>query len=103
MPAKIPSSLASLRAKAVASCWLTSITLSTRLGSKILGRYSGLHRLIPGIEDSFVGWHPMIWIDGFTSLKYREQPMMVPVVPIDETKWVIAPAESRQISGPVVL
>ena len=27
--------------------------------------------------------------------------MMVPVVPMLETKWVIVPAVSRQISGPV--
>ena len=29
--------------------------------------------------------------------------MMVPVVPIDETKWVTFPAVSLHISGPVVL
>ena len=27
--------------------------------------------------------------------------MMVPVVPMELTKWVMAPAVSRQISGPV--
>ena len=27
--------------------------------------------------------------------------MMVPVVPMLETKWVILPSVSRQISGPV--
>ena len=43
----------------------------------------------------------MIWIAGFFSLKKREQPMIVPVVPMLLTKCVIRPAVSRQISGPV--
>jgi hypothetical protein len=29
--------------------------------------------------------------------------MMVPVVPMELTKWVTAPSVSRQISGPVPL
>ena len=44
----------------------------------------------------------MISIFGFFSLKKREQPMMVPVVPMLETKCVILPSVSRQISGPVL-
>ncbi len=43
----------------------------------------------------------MTWIFGFFSLKKREQPMMVPVVPMLETKCVMRPCVSRQISGPV--
>ena len=39
---------------------------------------------------------------GFFSLKKREQPMIVPVVPMLETKCVTRPSVSRQISGPVV-
>ncbi|MNC89835.1 hypothetical protein D3C83_58350 [compost metagenome] len=57
---------------------------------------------MPGICEPSVGWQPMTWIFGFFSLKKREQPMMVPVVPMLETKWVILPPVSRQISGPVV-
>jgi hypothetical protein len=43
----------------------------------------------------------MICIDGFFSLRKRDTPMIVPVVPIADTKWVIDPCVSRQISGPV--
>ena len=43
----------------------------------------------------------MICTAGFFSLKKREQPMIVPVVPIDDTKCVTFPPVSRQISGPV--
>ena len=57
---------------------------------------------MPGICEPSSGWQPMIWIFGFFSLKKRAQPMMVPVVPIEETKCVILPSVSRQISGPVV-
>ena len=39
---------------------------------------------------------------GFCSLRYRETPMIVPVVPMADTKWVIVPCVSRHISGPVV-
>ncbi len=38
----------------------------------------------------------------FCSFRYREVPMMVPVVPIALTKCVTLPWVSRQISGPVV-
>ena len=44
----------------------------------------------------------MIVIAGFFSFKYLDTPMMVPVVPIAETKCVIAPCVSFQSSGPVV-
>jgi hypothetical protein len=43
----------------------------------------------------------MIRMSGFCSLKKREQPMIVPVVPMLLTKCVIDPAVSRQISGAV--
>src|SRR5687768_13947188 len=86
IPANIPSAFASWRVISVASCCDTSITLSTRSGSNIFGKYSLGHRRIPGIDDSSVGWQPMICIEGFISLKYLEQPMIVPVVPIELTK-----------------
>ena len=38
---------------------------------------------------------------GFISLRKREQPMIVPVVPMVATKCVTDPRVSRQISGPV--
>ena len=57
---------------------------------------------MPGICEPSSGWQPMISIPRFFSLKKREQPMMVPVVPMLETKCVILPSVSRQISGPVV-
>jgi hypothetical protein len=45
--------------------------------------------------------HPITWIAGFFSLRKREHPMMVPVVPMVATKCVTFPSVSRQISGPV--
>ena len=57
---------------------------------------------MPGIEAPSVGCRPTIWISGFFSLKNWLQPMMVPVVPMELTKWVIAPPVSSQISGPVL-
>ena len=57
---------------------------------------------MPGICEPSSGWQPMILTLGFFSLKKREQPMMVPVVPMLETKCVIVPLVSRQISGPVL-
>ncbi len=39
---------------------------------------------------------------GFFSLRKRETPVMVPVVPIALTKCVTSPPVSCQISGPVV-
>ena len=62
IPAKMPSSLASFRVISVASACVTSIILSTLEGSKILGRYSTGHLLMPGMEDSSVGWQPIIWM-----------------------------------------
>jgi hypothetical protein len=56
---------------------------------------------MPGICEPSVGWQPMIWIRGFRSFRNRPAPMIVPVVPMLETKWVIRPSVSRQISGPV--
>ena len=60
-----------------------------------------VHLRIPGICAPSSGCAPMIWMSGFFSLKKREQPMMVPVVPMLLTKWVIRPCVSRQISGAV--
>ena len=60
IPAKIPSTFANCRVIAMASSCDTSITLSTRLGSKILGTYSGDQRRMPGIDDPSVGWQPTI-------------------------------------------
>ena len=51
--------------------------------------------------DSPSGCTPMIWMSGFCSFRYCDTPMMVPVVPIEATKWVTWPWVSRQISGPV--
>ena len=46
---------------------------------------------------------PPIVMLGFISFKYVDTPIMVPVVPMADTKWVTSPLVSRQISGPVVL
>jgi hypothetical protein len=56
---------------------------------------------MPGICAPSVGCTADDLDRGFFSLKKREQPMMVPVVPMLETKCVIRPSVSRQISGPV--
>jgi hypothetical protein len=57
---------------------------------------------MPGICEPSSGWQPMTWIFADKTLKKREQPMMVPVVPMEDTKCVSLPSVSRQISGPVV-
>jgi hypothetical protein len=57
---------------------------------------------MPGILEPSSGWQPMIRIAGFFSFRKREVPMIVPVVPMLDTKCVIVPCVSRQISGPVV-
>src|SRR5688572_26526961 len=103
MPANIPSILASFLVISIASTWETSIVLSTRLASKILGTYSLGHLLMPGIDDSSVGWQPIILMSGFCSFKKIEVPIIVPVVPIALTKWVMLPLVSLHISGAVVL
>jgi hypothetical protein len=43
----------------------------------------------------------MIAIAGFFSFRNLDTPMIVPVVPIADTKCVMRPSVSRQISGPV--
>ena len=43
----------------------------------------------------------MMVIPGFFPLRNRDTPMIVPVVPMLDTKWVTFPPVSRQISGPV--
>ena len=85
-----------------ARSWSMSMTRSTRDSSKMLGRYSLGQRRMPGIEAPSVGCRPTICTSGFCSLKYRLQPMMVPVVPMELTKWVMAPPVSAQISGAVL-
>ena len=57
---------------------------------------------MPGICEPSSGWQPTIWIDGFFSFRNREQPMMVPVVPMLRDEVGDVPSVSRQISGPVV-
>jgi len=86
IPANTPSSLAILRVMATASASLTSRIWSTLLESKILGKNSGDHLRIPGILEPSVGCVPTIWTSGFCSFRYLDTPMMVPVVPIAETK-----------------
>ena len=101
MPQKIPSSRANRRVISSDSAWDTSMTRSTRLGSKIFGRYSLGQARMPGICEPGDGCTPMIWIWGFFSLRNRDVPTTVPVVPMELTKWVMRPSVSRQISGPV--
>src|SRR5690606_4119631 len=103
IPANIPSSRARRLDMAIASDSLTSRTESTFLGSNILGRYSTGHFLIPGILELSVGCTPTICTLAFCSFKNVDVPIMVPVVPIEDTKWVLPPWVSLQISGPVVL
>src|SRR6056297_448778 len=54
MPPLIPSSFANRRVMEVASSSLTSIVLSTRSSSNIVGKNSFDHRRIPGIDDPSV-------------------------------------------------
>ena len=102
IPAKIPSSRARRRAVSSASPCVTDSVRSTRVPSKIFGRYSTGHFRIPGMDAPSAGWAPTIVIAGFCSFRYFDTPMIVPVVPIAETKCVMRPPVSRQISGPVV-
>ena len=57
---------------------------------------------MPGIDEPSAGCAPTIVIAGFFSFRNFDTPMIVPVVPIAETKCVMRPSVSRQISGPVV-
>lgn len=88
-PANIASYFANLKVIYYAYCWDTYRIWSTRLLSNILGKYSGAHLLIPGILAVSSGWTPTIWIYGFFYFKNILVPIIVPVVPIDATKWVI--------------
>ena len=67
----------------------------------VLTSKAGGHFRMPGICDPSVGWQPTICTAGLFSLRKRDTPMMVPVVPMLLTKCVMAPPVSRQISGPV--
>ncbi|MCY1450342.1 hypothetical protein D9M71_671410 [compost metagenome] len=58
---------------------------------------------MPGMAEPSIGCRPTICTAGFCSLKYCEQPMMVPVVPMELMKWVMVPWVCCQISGPVLL
>ena len=88
MPENTPSSLARRMLIALASSSLTSIILSTLDLSNILGKYASGYFLIPGILELSVGWAPIISISGFISFKKVETPIIVPVVPIADTKCV---------------
>lgn len=65
----MPSMRASARMHSSASRCVMSITLSTRDASKMLGRYSGGHRRMPGMDDSLAGCSPTIWTSGFLLLR----------------------------------
>ena len=69
IPAKMPSTFASVLAISVASCCVTSMIRSTLDGSKIFGRYSAGHLLMPGMEESSSGWQPIIRILLFCSFR----------------------------------
>jgi hypothetical protein len=47
------------------------------------------------------GWAPTIVTSGFRAFSARETPMIVPVVPMADTKCVTRPSVAAQISGPV--
>ena len=64
MPAKMPSFAASSSVVRSASVWLTSMVRSTRVASKMEGRYSSGQRRIPGIDEPSVGVTPTISIAG---------------------------------------
>lgn len=70
---------------------------------KIPGIYSAGQRRIPGILLPSSGCRPTMVTGLLCSRRKRDTPVMVPVVPILETKWVIRPAVCCQISGPVVV
>ena len=64
--------------------------------SQIFGGYSGSHLRMPGIIGRLYANN----LDGRVFFQIaREVPMMVPVVPMLETKWVMVPAVSIQIPG----
>ena len=54
------------------------------------------------MREPSLGCAPTMCTAEFFSFRKRETPVMVPVVPIALTKWVMRPAVSFQISGPVV-
>ncbi len=67
------------------------------------GIYSAGQRRMPGILLPSSGCRPTM-VTGFScSRRKRDTPVMVPVVPMLETKWVMRPDVCRQISGPVVV
>ena len=104
MPAKMPSSRARRRAPSPRSPAGAPRSRGRRASARRSS--AGRPRATCGCRGSArprVGCTPITWIAGFFSLRKREQPMMVPVVPMVETKCVILPAVSRQISGPGAL
>ena len=58
--------------------------------------------IMPEILVPSSGWTPIIWISGFLDFRNIDTPVIVPVVPIAETKCVIFPPVCSHISGPVV-
>jgi hypothetical protein len=64
--------------------------------------YSAGHLRMPGMREPSLGCAPITRTASLRSLRKREVPVMLPVVPIALTKCVTRPAVSRQISGPVV-
>ena len=55
---------------------------------------------MPGIDAPSAGCAPTTTIAGFFSFRNVDTPMIVPVVPIAETKCVMRPSVSRHSSGP---
>ncbi len=49
-----------------------------------------------------IGSTAMTWMAGFCSLRYPPAPVIVPPVPMPETRMSTVPSVSFQISGPVV-
>ncbi len=85
-PAKMDSWWANFLAISSASSWVTVRIWSTLFGSYIFGRYSSRHLRMPGMLAPSAGCTPTICTSGFFYLRYRDTPIIVPVVPIADTK-----------------
>ena len=64
--------------------------------------YSVGHLRMPGMREPSDGCAPMTRIAGFFSFKKRDTPVMVPVVPMADTKCVMRPPVCSHSSGPVL-
>ena len=68
-PAQMPSTRASARVVSSASACVMSSVRSTRVPSKMLGRYSAGHRRMPAMAAPSAGCSPTIWMAAFCDFR----------------------------------